>query len=108
MQEAEPKRRAPSSRVLESDWLPRCPSWCRLLHARSSVSVGACLRRETGGPAYTYEALGRSPHLLTEAQQRRPGALPLTKHDNLDIGHFCLLWFWNDDSIFNNRVFITR
>jgi hypothetical protein len=28
--------------------------------------------------------------------------------DNLDISHFCLLWFWNDDSIFNNRIFVIR
>jgi hypothetical protein len=24
--------------------------------------------------------------------------------DNLDISHFCLLWFWNDDSIFKQDI----
>ena len=30
----------------------------------------------------------------------------LAKHDNVDISFFCLFWFWNDDSIFNNRIFL--
>jgi hypothetical protein len=41
----------------------------------------------------------------TPAESLRP-RLALTKHDNLDISHFCLFWFWNDESIFNNRIFL--
>jgi hypothetical protein len=28
--------------------------------------------------------------------------------DDMDISLFCLFWFWNDNSILNNRIFIIR